>query len=918
MTENSDGLLTVDALRSMIRGGSLGLQSRQLLQLPLGIGSLASDGSRVTSLDLSFNELCDLSSEIGRLTHLEYLDLSGNRLTSLPTEIGMLKNLKVLILAENLISDLPSELFSLDFLQELDLQDNRLRNIPLELGSMRQLHTIDLRHNFISHLPSRAAVLLASSKLVRLESNPLPDPIPQLVARGQKALAHYVAALDDAVETFEAKLQIVGEGNVGKSSLLAALRGEPFVENRETTHGIEIDTFEVKHAGTGNRLTLHTWDFGGQEVYRITHQFFFGQRSLFVLAWNPREGVEQDAVESWIRRIRLRVGAGATIIVVSTHCDTRRAEIDFASLQVAFSDLNLRRAEIDSKTGTGISDLRALIAESASALPQVGQKVSSRWGSIRDQILGLAATDPQISFERFVGICTQNSVLDPGEARTVAEWLHDLGQIVHYSSDEGLRDVVVLNPEWLTKAIGKILEDTLTRDNLGVLDHARLYELWSTGDRSGYAESYHPYFLRLMEKFEVCYRLPDTDRSLVAQLVPYEKPLLPWERGGAPHDGHRALRITCKMSESAPGLISWLTVRHHRSSVNMHWRNGIFLRHPIADYASEALIEQSTSTTVELEVRAPSPDLMFNVLRDSIEDVICLRWPGLGYELRVPCPTDGPCKGDFPLKALGIFLNMGDQSIRCPYCFEQHDIAGLLTGFAPKSSLVRELSKLTRRLAKIEGHVADMAHAMRRVIKAIGTEVSDCPRLMTLTPTAGLNRVYSTTLSYELTLWCEHSDCWHPLDTFYKIELPKGWVIGIAPYLRFIAKSLKIATTVASTGLFSFTSDWNMDAVKAKVELMEEVVHYLPSDPGAATESEAPLSDSQLTPAEGHALRGLRALLFDLDKNQYFGGLRRVQDPSGSYLWICQDHYPLYDPGLPSLPSHSDHTSSGTNWGLPK
>ncbi len=32
---------------------------------------------------------------------------------------------------------------------------------------------------------------------------------------------------------------LVGEGEVGKTSLLRALRGEEFVENRPTTHGIE-------------------------------------------------------------------------------------------------------------------------------------------------------------------------------------------------------------------------------------------------------------------------------------------------------------------------------------------------------------------------------------------------------------------------------------------------------------------------------------------------------------------------------------------------------------------------------------------------------------------------------------------------------------------------------------------------------
>ena len=38
----------------------------------------------------------------------------------------------------------------------------------------------------------------------------------------------------------------------------------------------------------------------------------------------------------------------------------------------------------------------------------------------------------------------------------------------------GLKDIVVLNPEWLTKAISYVFEDKPTRESGGVLRHARL------------------------------------------------------------------------------------------------------------------------------------------------------------------------------------------------------------------------------------------------------------------------------------------------------------------------------------------------------------------------------------------------------------------------------------------------------------
>jgi GTPase SAR1 family protein len=50
---------------------------------------------------------------------------------------------------------------------------------------------------------------------------------------------------------YEAKVLLVGEGNVGKTSLIAALRNDPFVEGRPTTHGIEIQSMGQGFAKVG-------------------------------------------------------------------------------------------------------------------------------------------------------------------------------------------------------------------------------------------------------------------------------------------------------------------------------------------------------------------------------------------------------------------------------------------------------------------------------------------------------------------------------------------------------------------------------------------------------------------------------------------------------------------------------------------
>ena len=107
-------------------------------------------------------------------------------------------------------------------------------------------------------------------------------------------------------------------------------------------------------------------------------------------------------------------------------------------------------------------------------------------------MLTLGKTEPQTRYERFAEICERNNVTGD-EVSTLAKLMHDLGLIIYYDSDEGLKDVVVLNPEWLTKAISYVLDDRTTFDVGGVLAHTRLKAIWQERE-NGYPSQYHPYF----------------------------------------------------------------------------------------------------------------------------------------------------------------------------------------------------------------------------------------------------------------------------------------------------------------------------------------------------------------------------------------------------------------------------------------
>jgi internalin A len=914
---------------------SLTLNSNKLEQLPDEICQL----QYLQSLMLSNNKLAELPSELGllrklqrlwadgnrlgrlpdsicALTELERLQLNDNLIDRLPSKIGDLTRLKTLSLSRNVLTGLVDDISRLPRLETLNLSTNLLTRLPAAIGEIRSLRELRLDDNRLNGLPRELAPLLTNGLTLSFKGNPVSDGLIEIAARGVDALAAYLMSLNDAVAQYEAKVLLVGEGNVGKTSLVAALHGERFMANRSTTHGIRIRALSVRHPSRPLlSMRLRTWDFGGQEIYRITHQFFFSKRALYLLVWSAREGQEQDEVEGWLSRIRLRVAGEAPTIIVATHCGERNAEIDMGRLNQLYPDFIAGMFEIDNSTGLGIAELEAKIAQEAAKLPQMGQLISRRWMTTRDELTALAGEHPQISFAEFTEICRRNDVA-AREVRALAELLHDLGQVIYYGDDDGLRDVVVLDPEWLTRAISYVLEDKSTRDAAGVLSHRRLAQIWADRpDGMSYLPRYHPYFLRLMEKFDISYRLDDVEgRSLVAQLVPHRRPILPWQVGSPAKAGLRSLKLMCQLSEPAPGLMAWLTVRHHRSSTGRHWRRGVFLRYEISAYASEAVVELIDATNLVMEVRAPSPDLFFNVLRDSVENLITSRWPGIKYRLQIPCPgfvdDDAPCTARFALDGLLRFRENGGTVYPCLECQSAHDVGRLLTGFElQQDSPVAKLEELQQQLAavaggveRLEGIAADTAESVRRVLRLASTEVLDCPRLFSLTRSAGTGvrrakKLYKQ--SYRLILWCEHTGRSHPWWTAsYEISDPREWLLRVRPYALIVYAALKVVIPVAAA-IPELAIPGGNKSVGTDLSAMAALLANLPT---AAHFELAGGSGGQLTAAEGEALRSFRVFLFERDRERAFGGLRRVVGPSGEVLWVCPHHLEEYDPGLPEMP----------------
>src|SRR5262249_35637424 len=153
-----------------------------------------------------------------------------------------------------------------------------------------------LANNQLSSLPIAITRLDKLSALTVSGNADLISPPPELVAAGMAAVRDYFAGFGEPDRLFVAQLLLVGEPRAGKGSLKNKLTIPGFQLNTHeaSTEGIDIKPWVITAAESGlpRDFRLNVWDFGGQEIYKTTHQFFLTRRSIYLFVVEARKHEE--------------------------------------------------------------------------------------------------------------------------------------------------------------------------------------------------------------------------------------------------------------------------------------------------------------------------------------------------------------------------------------------------------------------------------------------------------------------------------------------------------------------------------------------------------------------------------------------------------------------------------------------------
>lgn len=599
-----------------------------------------------------------------------------------------------------------AELLPLEHIEALNLRENALSQIP-GLDKMARLRFLDLCDNQLEvfSLPTAPSNTLDH---LWLSGNPFTDNVlKEKALQGRFALLEHLKELSEAPalseELFEARLLIIGEPGVGKTSLRHKLNK---VENSlatESTKGIDLDldvegnAFEfLTPRGKRVNFRYQVWDFGGQRQYHPTHQLFFSDNALYLLVTNTRQDHKNEGdVEFWLETVE-KLATGSPVLRVENKESDREESTNWSVLNKRFPGLvkavfSLNLAHVnrpeseqyrkpDSDT---FSQLKESIEQQLKGLKHVGSKIEPSWQKIREDIAQKAKEVPHIDLYTYRSICSNRGQTDPEKQLEWSKTFHNLGIFLHYQHNPVLRDTVILRNDWAIAAVFAVLDSKVVKESGGVFQDKDLAEIWSEPEH----EKHRRELRTLLETFELCYPLPKNQGYVVPQCMPVSPPeQFIW-------DSTDNLQVDIEYGFMPRAIITRLIVKlHTHIAENRRWVwkqgaviSGKDLRCSNTWAYLQEIYKKNEPPRLSLQLRGPFSEYLFREINSKLDD-IHEDYPDLAVEYLIYCPCSA-CKeasqpGRYKYYDELLFYSKfkGKTTIECRNLADQVSIEEILKG----------------------------------------------------------------------------------------------------------------------------------------------------------------------------------------------------------------------------------------------
>jgi internalin A len=618
--------------------------------------------------------------------------LSGH--TGITKSVRNLRRLRVLRYAAVRQPEIPSWVFELPELTELEFSDAGLTTVPPSLERAEKLTTVNLSGNPLTRIPEAVwrlprleslnvrgcliteipAGILRLNHLQEIEIDPaeLVVPPPEVVARGMSAIRSYwqeeqASGMDYLTE---AKLLLVGEAGAGKTSLMRKILDSSYRldPGEESTQGIDVRDWRfpaaVRVDGARPRertFRVNIWDFGGQEIYHATHQFFLTKRSVYVLV---SDGRREDAdFQYWLDIVKL-LSDGSPLIVVQNRKQGRGQVLDIGVLRQGYPHV-VEQIDVNLADNSGLWAVIDRARRELELLPHIGTPLPKTWQRVRTALEDDSRN--YIAADEFFRVCRDAGFQHEDDMRQLGGFLHDLGICLYFQDDPLLRHTVILKPEWGTTAVYRLLDDKAVSEAHGVFGPADLERLWPEPTFRAMRDE----LVQLMVRFSLCFPVPDSDRYVAPQLLSPSRPADAWD------EAWEGTTLRYEYAVMPKGIVRRLIVAlHDLIEEDLVWRHGVVV---LYEHGRAEVVEDFYRRRLTIRLAGDFRGVL--ALIDRELNAIHRAYPDLPVERLCPCNC-AMCGASveptmFRVRDLEDFARTGDH-IQCLASRKLVDPVGLL------------------------------------------------------------------------------------------------------------------------------------------------------------------------------------------------------------------------------------------------
>ncbi|BFZ21750.1 hypothetical protein BsWGS_24789 [Bradybaena similaris] len=160
----------------------------------------------------------------------------------------------------------------------------------------------------------------------------------------------------------QAKLVLLGDQGVGKSSLaLRFVRGQ-FPEHSEATVGAAFLTQTVQ--AQGQSLKFDIWDTAGQERYHSLAPMYYRGAQAAVVVYDINNANTFNRAISWVRELRQQTAGNTVIVLAGNKADlaSEHRAVQTEDARVFAEETGLIFAECSAKSGLAVNEMFMMIA----------------------------------------------------------------------------------------------------------------------------------------------------------------------------------------------------------------------------------------------------------------------------------------------------------------------------------------------------------------------------------------------------------------------------------------------------------------------------------------------------------------------------------------------------------------------------